>query len=92
MATPVPAAVLLSLAFRDESASLPSAPSLPSPSLPLPFSQVLSLAFPVPSNTPLRLGTGENGPLNGQMREVQIHARALSESDLARLSVVRPRD
>jgi hypothetical protein len=42
--------------------------------------------------TPLRLGTGENGPLHGQMREVQIHTMALSESDLAGLSVVRPRD
>jgi hypothetical protein len=42
--------------------------------------------------TPLRLGTGENGPFHGQMREVQIHTMALSESDLAGLSVVRPRD
>ena len=44
------------------------------------------------TNTPLRLATGENGPLHGVMRQVQIHTTELSDSDLAKLAKVPPTD
>ncbi len=34
------------------------------------------------SDAPLRLGSGMNGPFNGQLADLQIHERALSESEI----------
>ena len=41
---------------------------------------------------PLRLATGENGPLHGNMRDVQIHTRELSAPELVKLSAIHPGD
>ncbi len=39
---------------------------------------------------PLRLGTGRNGPFNGELRDLQIHRRALAEEEIGRLAAQRP--
>ena len=41
---------------------------------------------------PIRIGSGENGPLHGNMRDVQIHTRELSAPELVKLSAIPPGD
>lgn len=38
----------------------------------------------------LRLGTGMNGPFNGQLRDVQIHQRAITAEEITALAVKKP--
>lgn len=38
------------------------------------------------SEAPLRLGTGMNGPFNGQLRGLQIHHRVLGQTEIERLA------
>ncbi|MFM8932665.1 MAG: hypothetical protein ACKOS8_12405, partial [Gemmataceae bacterium] len=40
--------------------------------------------------TPLRLATGENGPLHGNMRDVQILRSALSDKHILQLKNASP--
>jgi hypothetical protein len=42
------------------------------------------------SAAPLRLGTGMNGPFNGQLRELQIHARVLTAAEISHLAAKPP--
>lgn len=42
------------------------------------------------TDAPLRLGTGMNGPFNGQLAALQIHARALSAEEIRALATQRP--
>jgi hypothetical protein len=42
------------------------------------------------SAAPLRLGTGMNGPFNGQLANLQIHRRALAASEIEAFSAKRP--
>ncbi len=42
------------------------------------------------SAAPLRLGTGMNGPFNGQLADLQIHRRALTKEEIATLAQKRP--
>ena len=47
-------------------------------------------AWSLDSEAPLRLGTGMNGPFNGQLRELQIHPRALTAAEIAALAAKKP--
>jgi hypothetical protein len=42
------------------------------------------------SEAPLRLGTGMNGPFNGQLADLQIHLRAITAEEIASLAAQRP--
>jgi hypothetical protein len=42
------------------------------------------------SDAPLRLGSGMNGPFNGQLRDLQIHHRALTEAELRAAALEKP--
>jgi hypothetical protein len=42
------------------------------------------------SQAPLRLGTGMNGPFNGQLAELQIHRRALTEAEIQARAATQP--
>ena len=42
------------------------------------------------SDAPLRLGTGMNGPFNGQLRDLQIHRRALADGEIRAMSAKKP--
>ncbi|WP_395715987.1 LamG-like jellyroll fold domain-containing protein [Prosthecobacter sp.] len=47
-------------------------------------------AWNLSSEAPLRLGTGMNGPFNGQLADLQIHPRAISAEEIAKLAARRP--
>jgi hypothetical protein len=47
-------------------------------------------AWNLDSNAPLRLGTGMNGPFNGQLADLQIHSRAITATEITRLAAQRP--
>lgn len=42
------------------------------------------------SESPLRLGTGMNGPFNGQLEDLQIHQRALTADEIQALAAKKP--
>lgn len=42
------------------------------------------------SDVPLRLGTGMNGPCNGQLRDLQIHTRVLTAEEIQAMSAKKP--
>ncbi|MBM3846920.1 MAG: LamG domain-containing protein [Verrucomicrobia bacterium] len=42
------------------------------------------------SSAPLRLGSGMNGPFNGQLRNLQIHPRALASREIKKLASRKP--
>lgn len=42
------------------------------------------------SEAPLRLGTGMNGPFNGQLADVQVHRRALTAEEITAHAAQRP--
>jgi len=42
------------------------------------------------SAAPLRLGTGMNGPFNGQLRDLQLHLRALTAAEIAQRATQTP--
>lgn len=48
-------------------------------------------AWNLDSEAPLRLGTGMNGPFNGQLRDLQIHQRALTAEEIVALAAQQPR-
>jgi len=43
------------------------------------------------STAPLRLGTGMNGPFNGQLADLQLHRRALAVSEIEQLAAKKPK-
>lgn len=49
-----------------------------------------ALTWNLDSKAPLRLGTGMNGPLNGQLRDLRIHLSALSNTKIQALAASRP--
>lgn len=42
------------------------------------------------SEAPLRLGTGMNGPFNGQLRDLQIHPRPLTAAEIQTMAAKQP--
>lgn len=47
-------------------------------------------AWNLESDAPLRLGTGMNGPFNGQLHDLQIHKRVLTADGITALASQRP--
>lgn len=47
-------------------------------------------AWNLDSGAPLRLGTGMNGPFNGQLRDVRMHQRALSVAEIEAIAAQKP--
>jgi hypothetical protein len=47
-------------------------------------------AWNLDSEAPLRLATGTNGPFNGQIRDLQIHRRVLTEAELRAAAQKKP--
>ena len=47
-------------------------------------------AWNLDTDAPLRLGTGMNGPFNGQLRDLQIHRRTLTAGEIEAMLAKRP--
>ncbi|MEQ1850825.1 MAG: LamG domain-containing protein, partial [Chthoniobacteraceae bacterium] len=47
-------------------------------------------AWNLHSEAPLRLGTGMNGPFNGQLADLQIHIRALPAEEITDMAARHP--
>jgi outer membrane protein assembly factor BamB len=47
-------------------------------------------SYQVDTEQPLRLGTGENGPLNGKLADVRIYRRALPLAEIEALAATKP--